>query len=166
MKKYDVAIVMGSESDFSTMDIACKILRELDISLDVKIVSAHRTPERLYQFAKSAKSLGFKVIIAGAGGAAHLPGMISSMTTLPVIGVPIQTKTLNGIDSLLSILQMPKGVPVATMAIGSDGAFNAALAAAAILALSEEKIEVNLQKWREKQTESVAEKPLSEVHKT
>ena len=160
MKKYDVAIVMGSESDFSTMDIACKILRELDISLDVKIVSAHRTPERLYQFAKSAKSLGFKVIIAGAGGAAHLPGMISSMTTLPVIGVPIQTKTLNGIDSLLSILQMPKGVPVATMAIGSDGAFNAALAAAAILALSEEKIEVNLQKWREKQTESVAEKQL------
>ena len=159
LKKYHkIAIVMGSQSDYSTMKDCVKILRSLKISFDVKIVSAHRTPKRLYEFAeKSEKS--FSVIIAGAGGSAHLPGMIASLTTVPVIGVPVESKKLKGLDSLLSIVQMPKGIPVGTVAIGKDGAINAALYAASILGITEKKIKNSLLKLRIKQTKSVKKKP-------
>ena len=149
---------MGSQSDYSTMKDCVKILRILKISFDVKIVSAHRTPKRLYEFAeKSEKS--FSVIIAGAGGSAHLPGMIASLTTVPVIGVPIESKKLKGLDSLLSIVQMPKGIPVGTVAIGKDGAINAALYAASILGIVDKKVKNSLLKLRIKQSKSVKKKP-------
>jgi len=159
LKKYHkIAIVMGSQSDYSTMKDCVKILRSLKISFDVKIVSAHRTPKRLYEFAeKSEKS--YSVIIAGAGGSAHLPGMIASLTTVPVIGVPVESKKLKGLDSLLSIVQMPKGIPVGTVAIGKDGAINAALYAASILGITDRKIKNSLLKLRIKQSKSVKKKP-------
>jgi len=153
-----IAIVMGSQSDFSTMKDCVKILKSLKISFDVKIVSAHRTPKRLYEFAKRSEK-SYSVIIAGAGGSAHLPGMIASLTTVPVIGVPIESKKLKGLDSLLSIVQMPKGIPVGTVAIGKDGAINAALYAASILGITEKKIKNSLLKLRIKQTKSVKKKP-------
>lgn len=155
----DIAIVMGSQSDWETMREAALLLDELKISHDVRIVSAHRTPDRLAAFAKGAKTEGFKVIIAGAGGAAHLPGMVASMTTLPVLGVPIQSKALNGMDSLLSIAQMPAGVPVGTLAIGTAGAKNSALLAASIIALGNQRVDGALTKWRLKQSSDVAERP-------
>ncbi|MDG7056111.1 MAG: 5-(carboxyamino)imidazole ribonucleotide mutase [Wolbachia endosymbiont of Meromenopon meropis] len=158
--KKDIAVVMGSESDYSTMCYTVNILEELAISYDVFIISAHRTPERLFNFAKSAQKKGFKAIIAGAGGAAHLPGMVASLTRLPVIGVPIYNNgQLSGLDSLLSIVQMPKGIPVATMSIGENGAYNSAIAAASILSISNNEIANRLKKWREKQTKIVKEKP-------
>lgn len=157
----DVAVIMGSESDYSTMAHAVDMLKELGISYGIFIISAHRTPERLFDFAKAAQEKGFKVIIAGAGGAAHLPGMVASLTYLPVIGVPVHSKQLNGLDSLLSIVQMPKGVPVATMSIGESGAYNAAITAASILSISNSEIAGRLKKWREKQTKGVKEKPGS-----
>lgn len=150
---------MGSKSDFPTMKLACDILDEIGAEYETKIVSAHRTPKRLYEFAESAKSRGIKVIIAGAGGAAHLPGMVASLTDLPVLGVPIESKALKGMDSLLSIAQMPAGIPVGTLAIGEAGAKNAALLAVSILALSDKKLESNLIKFRNSQTESVALSP-------
>ncbi len=154
-----VAIVMGSRSDWPTMMAASNILQELQIDFECKIVSAHRTPDRLVSFAKSAKASGIDVIIAGAGGAAHLPGMIASMTTLPVLGVPVQSKSLSGLDSLLSIVQMPAGIPVATLAIGEAGAANAALLAASILSLGDAALSGRLQDWRNAQSEAVAETP-------
>lgn len=153
---------MGSKSDWITMQDTCIILDDLKISYETKIVSAHRTPNRLFNYAKKAKSRGISVIIAGAGGAAHLPGMIASLTTLPVLGVPIESKSLKGIDSLLSILQMPAGIPVGTLAIGSAGAKNAALLAASILSSQNTKISKNLEKWRLKQTKSVAISPIND----
>ena len=153
-----IAIVMGSQSDFSTMKDCVKILKSLKISFDVKIVSAHRTPKRLYEFAKRSEK-SYSVIIAGAGGSAHLPGMVASLTTVPVIGVPIESKKLKGLDSLLSIVQMPKGIPVGTVAIGRDGAINAALYAASILGITDKKIKNSLVKLRIKQTKSVKKKP-------
>ena len=156
-----VAIIMGSTSDWPTMKHAVDILDTLDIDYDSQVVSAHRTPDRLYDFAKSASSNGYKVIIAGAGGAAHLPGMTASMTELPVLGVPVESKALSGMDSLLSIAQMPGGVPVGTLAIGKSGAKNAALLAASILALSDSKIAASLKDWRAAQTASVALNPDS-----
>ena len=159
LKKYHkIAIVMGSQSDYSTMKDCVKILRSLKISFDVKIVSAHRTPKRLYEFAEKSEKT-YSVIIAGAGGSAHLPGMIASLTTVPVIGVPIESKKLKGLDSLLSIAQMPKGIPVGTVAIGKDGATNAALYAASILGITDKKIKNSLLKFRIKQTKSVKKKP-------
>lgn len=158
-----VSIIMGSQSDWETMSKAATILDELSVPHEIKIVSAHRTPERLYLFAKEAKERGIKVIIAGAGGAAHLPGMTASMTLLPVLGVPIQSKSLNGLDSLLSIVQMPKGIPVGTLAIGESGAVNAALMAASILALADSELSNRLENWRNSQTQQVAESPLQEV---
>jgi 5-(carboxyamino)imidazole ribonucleotide mutase len=152
-----VAIIMGSRSDWPTMQAAAAALDELGVGYEKKVVSAHRTPDRMYAFAKSAKANGFKVIIAAAGGAAHLPGMTASMTTLPVLGVPIRTRALNGVDSLLSIQQMPAGIPVGTLAIGEAGARNAGLLAAQILALSDEALAVRLEAFRTRQTESVAE---------
>jgi len=152
---------MGSTSDWPTMKHAADILDTLDIDYDSQVVSAHRTPDRLYDFAKSASSNGYKVIIAGAGGAAHLPGMTASMTELPVLGVPVESKALSGMDSLLSIAQMPGGVPVGTLAIGKSGAKNAALLAASILALSDSKIAAALKDWRAAQTASVALNPDS-----
>ncbi len=157
-----VAVIMGSKSDWTTMQDTCDILDDLKISYETKIVSAHRTPNRLFNYAKKAKSRGISVIIAGAGGAAHLPGMIASLTTLPVLGVPIESKSLKGIDSLLSILQMPAGIPVGTLAIGSAGAKNAALLAASILSSQNTKISKNLEKWRLKQTKSVAISPIDD----
>lgn len=154
---------MGSQSDWPTMKHASAILDELGIAHEAKIVSAHRTPERLYAFAKGAKAAGFKIIIAGAGGAAHLPGMAASMTTLPVFGVPIESKALSGQDSLLSIVQMPAGIPVGTLAIGKSGAINAALLAASVLALSDKPLAKRLESWRAKQTASVAERPKDEA---
>ena len=154
-----VAIVMGSQSDWATMKRAAETLDSLKIAHDDRIVSAHRTPDRLVKFAKGAKAEGFRVIIAGAGGAAHLPGMIASMTTLPVFGVPVMTKTLSGQDSLLSIVQMPAGVPVGTLAIGEAGATNAALLAAAVLALSDAKLAARLESFRAEQTGKVADAP-------
>ena len=154
-----VAIVMGSQSDWATMKHAAETLDVLKIPHDDRIVSAHRTPDRLVEFAKGAKAEGFKVIIAGAGGAAHLPGMIASMTTLPVFGVPVQTKALGGQDSLLSIVQMPAGIPVGTLAIGEAGATNAALIAAAVLALSDTKLSQRLDAFRQAQSGQVAEHP-------
>ena len=159
LKKHQkIAIVMGSQSDFSTMKDCVKILKNLKISFDVKIVSAHRTPKRLYEFAKRSER-SYSVIIAGAGGSAHLPGMIASLTTVPVIGVPIESKKLKGLDSLLSIVQMPKGIPVGTVAIGKDGAINAALYAASILGITDRKIKNSLLKLRIKQSKSVKKKP-------
>ena len=157
-----VSVIMGSKSDWTTMQDTCDILDDLKISYETKIVSAHRTPNRLFNYAKKAKSRGISVIIAGAGGAAHLPGMIASLTTLPVLGVPIESKSLKGIDSLLSILQMPAGIPVGTLAIGSAGAKNAALLAASILSSQNTKISKNLEKWRLKQTKSVALSPIDD----
>ncbi|MEC7960850.1 MAG: 5-(carboxyamino)imidazole ribonucleotide mutase [Pseudomonadota bacterium] len=157
-----VSVIMGSKSDWTTMKDTCIILDDLKISYETKIISAHRTPNRLFNYAKKAKSRGISVIIAGAGGAAHLPGMIASLTTLPVLGVPIESKSLKGIDSLLSILQMPAGIPVGTLAIGSAGAKNAALLAASILSSQNTKISKNLEKWRLKQTKSVAISPIDD----
>jgi 5-(carboxyamino)imidazole ribonucleotide mutase len=157
-----VSVIMGSKSDWTTMQDTCIILDDLKISYETKIVSAHRTPNRLFNYAKKAKSRGISVIIAGAGGAAHLPGMIASLTTLPVLGVPIESKSLKGMDSLLSILQMPAGIPVGTLAIGSAGAKNAALLAASILSSQNTKISKNLEKWRLKQTKSVAISPIDD----
>ena len=150
---------MGSQSDWATMRLACDVLDQLEIAHEAKIVSAHRTPGRLYDYATSAAKRGLKVIIAGAGGAAHLPGMAASMTRIPVLGVPIQSKVLSGIDSLLSIAQMPAGIPVGTLAIGEAGAKNAALLAAAILANSDLALAERLDAWRAAQTEAVADKP-------
>jgi 5-(carboxyamino)imidazole ribonucleotide mutase len=157
-----VAIIMGSQSDWATLKRAADTLETLGIAHESRIVSAHRTPERMVKFAQGAKAEGFKVIIAGAGGAAHLPGMVASMTTLPVFGVPITSKALNGQDSLLSIVQMPAGIPVGTLAIGEAGAVNAALLAAAVLALSDRKVDAALTKYRAEQTAKVAERPKDE----
>jgi 5-(carboxyamino)imidazole ribonucleotide mutase len=154
-----VAIIMGSQSDWSTMTHAAETLDALGITYDVRIVSAHRTPERLYTFAKGAKDAGVKVIIAGAGGAAHLPGMTAALTTLPVLGVPIESQALSGLDSLYSIVQMPPGVPVGTLAIGKPGAINAALLAASVLALGDKALAERLAAWRRHQTDAVAERP-------
>ena len=153
---------MGSQSDWSTMMFAAQTLDTLGIGYEAKIVSAHRTPDRLYKFATTAREQGFKVVIAGAGGAAHLPGMTASMTSLPVFGVPMKTHTLEGKDSLLSILQMPAGVPVGTLAIGKAGAINAALIAAAVLALSDAELAKRLNAWRARQTKSVAKRPAKD----
>jgi 5-(carboxyamino)imidazole ribonucleotide mutase len=158
-----VAIIMGSQSDWSTMKHAATVLEDLGVGHDVKIISAHRTPDRLYDFAKGAKAAGVKVIIAGAGGAAHLPGMAAAMTVLPVFGVPVESKALSGQDSLLSIVQMPGGIPVGTLAIGKAGAMNAGLLAAAVLALSDEALATRLEAWRKRQTESVALVPKDEA---
>lgn len=155
-----IALVMGSQSDWPTMRRAAEVLDALKIDYEARIISAHRTPERLYQFATNARSDGFKVIIAGAGGAAHLPGMIAAMTSLPVFGVPVQSRALSGKDSLLSIVQMPGGVPVGTLAIGEPGAINAALLAASVLSLSNAEIEASLEEYRASQTASVAEFPV------
>ena len=154
-----VAIVMGSQSDYSTMQFCEKVLKVLKIKFETKIVSAHRTPDRMYQFARFAEKNGISVIVAGAGGSAHLPGMIAALTSIPVIGVPIESKKLKGLDSLLSIAQMPKGIPVGTVAIGKDGAINAGLFAASILASSNIQIKKNLNNWRIKQSKSVKKKP-------
>jgi 5-(carboxyamino)imidazole ribonucleotide mutase len=158
-----VAIIMGSQSDWATMKHAADVLKALDVEHDVKIISAHRTPDRLYEFAKGAKAAGFKIIIAGAGGAAHLPGMAAAMTPLPVFGVPVESKALSGQDSLLSIVQMPGGIPVGTLAIGKAGAMNAGLLAASVLALSDEKLAARLDAWRFNQTQSVALVPRDEA---
>lgn len=160
MKNPDIGLIMGSKSDWETMNEAAIILAELQIPYEAKVVSAHRTPDRLIEYAKSAKSRGLKVIIAGAGGAAHLPGMTASMTSLPVFGVPVQTKSLAGQDSLLSIVQMPKGIPVGTLAIGKAGAANAALLAAAVLALNDEELALRLEAWRQAQTDAVNVSPI------
>ena len=154
-----VGIIMGSGSDWETMRNAADTLQALGIPHEVKIVSAHRTPRRLYEYASSAKARGLKVVIAGAGGAAHLPGMTASMTSVPVLGVPIESQSLKGLDSLLSIVQMPAGIPVGTLAIGKSGATNAALLAAAILATGDEELSARLEAWRESQTDSVADSP-------
>ncbi|MFN3744368.1 MAG: 5-(carboxyamino)imidazole ribonucleotide mutase [Hyphomicrobiaceae bacterium] len=155
----DVAIIMGSRSDWPTMKRAAEILDELGVSYLARVISAHRTPERLFDFAHTARAAGFKVIIAGAGGAAHLPGMTASMTTLPVLGVPIKTSALSGQDSLLSIVQMPAGIPVGTLAIGESGAVNAGLLAAQILAISDAALAARLDDWRARQTASIPEAP-------
>ena len=157
-----VAIVMGSTSDWPTMKEAADALDALAVSHEDLIVSAHRTPDRLYEFAKGARARGVKVIIAGAGGAAHLPGMVASMTSLPVLGVPVQSKTLSGLDSLLSIVQMPKGVPVGTLAIGTAGAANAGLLAASILSIGDQDLAARLDSWRQAQTDGVVECPPSQ----
>ena len=157
-KIHKVSIAMGSRSDFKTMKLCQKVLKILNVRFETKIISAHRTPERMYDYAKKAEKNNISVIIAGAGGSAHLPGMIASLTAIPVIGVPIESKKLKGLDSLLSIAQMPKGIPVATVAIGKDGAINAALLATSIIALSDQKIKKNLNKWRVKQSSSVKKK--------
>lgn len=158
-ERVPVAIVMGSQSDWGTMSHAAETLTTLGVAHEARIVSAHRTPDRLVAFAKGAKDDGFQVVIAGAGGAAHLPGMVAAMTALPVFGVPVQSATLSGLDSLLSIVQMPGGVPVGTLAIGKAGAINAALLAASVLALHDEALADRLAAWRQAQTESVAETP-------
>jgi 5-(carboxyamino)imidazole ribonucleotide mutase len=158
--KPPVAIIMGSQSDWATMKHAADTLDALGIAHDDRIVSAHRTPKRLYAFATTARDQGFKVIIAGAGGAAHLPGMTAAMTSLPVLGVPVESKALSGEDSLLSIVQMPAGVPVGTLAIGRSGAVNAALLAASILSLGDEALAARLDAWRAAQTGAVAERPV------
>ena len=164
-KTHDVAIIMGSQSDWETMRHAAETLKSLGISYEARIVSAHRTPDRLYNFAKGAKKAGFKIIIAGAGGAAHLPGMTAAMTSLPVFGVPVQSRALSGQDSLLSIVQMPAGVPVGTLAIGKSGAINSALLAASVLALSDKALAGRLDEWRANQTANVSEFPIDEVKK-
>jgi 5-(carboxyamino)imidazole ribonucleotide mutase len=154
-----VAIIMGSQSDWDTMRFAAETLDALGIASERRIVSAHRTPERLYAFAKGAKAAGFKVVIAGAGGAAHLPGMAASLTELPVFGVPIESQALSGIDSLYSIVQMPAGIPVGTLAIGKAGAINAALLAASVLALNDASLAGKIAAWRKAQTDAVKEQP-------
>jgi len=154
-----VAIIMGSQSDWDTMRYAAETLHTLGVSHETRIVSAHRTPERLFAFAKGAKASGFKVIIAGAGGAAHLPGMTAALSELPVFGVPVESKSLSGVDSLYSIVQMPAGVPVGTLAIGKAGAINAALLAASVLALNDAALADRLAAWRQQQTAAVAERP-------
>ena len=158
-KNHIVAIVMGSQSDYSTMRHSKKVLKILKIKHEIKIISAHRTPDRMYQFAKTAEKKNISVIIAGAGGSAHLPGMIAALTRIPVIGVPIESKKLKGLDSLLSIAQMPKGIPVGTVAIGKDGAINAGLFAASIISIIDSKTKKKLNLWRSKQTTSVKKKP-------
>ncbi|WP_296583640.1 5-(carboxyamino)imidazole ribonucleotide mutase [Xanthobacter sp.] len=160
MSTADVAVIMGSQSDWETMRHASETLDALGIAHDCRIVSAHRTPDRMYAFAKSAKADGFKVIIAGAGGAAHLPGMVAALTPLPVFGVPVQSKALSGLDSLYSIVQMPAGIPVGTLAIGVAGATNAALLAAAVLAISDPALAERLDAWRAARTDAVAERPV------
>ena len=157
-----VAIIMGSQSDWATMRHAAQMLDTLGIGYDALIVSAHRTPERLYAFARSAKQAGFRIVIAGAGGAAHLPGMTAALTPLPVFGVPVESKALSGIDSLHSIVQMPAGIPVGTLAIGRPGAINAALLAAAVLALGDEGLAARLDRWRAAQASTVAERPAGD----
>ncbi|MDC0043312.1 5-(carboxyamino)imidazole ribonucleotide mutase [Candidatus Pelagibacter sp.] len=154
-----VSIVMGSQSDFKTMKFCQKILKILGIKFETKIISAHRTPDRMFDYAKDAEKNNISVIIAGAGGSAHLPGMIAALTSLPVLGVPIESKKLKGLDSLLSIAQMPKGIPVGTLAIGEDGAINAALLAAAIIAGSNKRIKKKLNTWRNSQSQKVNKKP-------
>ena len=165
MSNIKIAICMGSQSDWPTMKEGVAILDSLDVSCDVRIISAHRTPDRLADFAKTAAEQGFEVIIAGAGGAAHLPGIIASHTHLPVLGVPVQSKALDGMDSLLSIVQMPAGVPVATFAIGPAGAKNAALFAAEILSLQDKELDGRLRAWRQAQTDAVAMRPKSDLKK-
>ncbi|MXQ12743.1 5-(carboxyamino)imidazole ribonucleotide mutase [Microvirga makkahensis] len=162
MASVPVAIIMGSQSDWATMRHAAETLDALGVAYDARIVSAHRTPDRLVAFAKGAKAEGFRVIIAGAGGAAHLPGMTASMTPLPVFGVPVESKALSGQDSLLSIVQMPAGIPVGTLAIGKAGAVNAALLCAAVLALHDPALAERLDAWRKRQSDSVAERPSDE----
>jgi len=157
-----VAIIMGSQSDWETMKNAADTLEALEIPYEARIISAHRTPDRMVSFAKNARDEGFKVIIAGAGGAAHLPGMTAAFTPLPVFGVPVQSKTMSGQDSLLSIVQMPGGIPVGTLAIGKAGAINAALLAAAVLALSDEDIADRLDEWRDRQSGAIAEYPMDD----
>ena len=158
-KNLKVAIVMGSQSDFKTMKLSTKILKKMGVRFETKIISAHRTPKRMYEFAESASRNNIGVIIAGAGGSAHLPGMISAITSIPVLGVPVESKKLKGLDSLLSIVQMPKGIPVGTLAIGEDGAINAALLAAAIIANSNPAVKKKLNNWRSSQTRSVKKNP-------
>lgn len=155
-----VGLIMGSKSDWDTLTLAAETLKALGVPFEAKVVSAHRTPQRLYEYATSAKARGLKVIIAGAGGAAHLPGMAASMTPLPVLGVPIKSRELKGLDSLLSIVQMPRGVPVGTLAIGEAGAVNAALMATSILALSDETLAKRLDAYRQAQTDAVSESPI------
>lgn len=164
MAQADVAIIMGSQSDWPTMKHAADTLTELGVSFEARIVSAHRTPDRMYDFAKNAKADGFKVIIAGAGGAAHLPGMTAALTPLPVFGVPVESRALSGEDSLLSIVQMPGGIPVGTLAIGKAGATNAALLAAAVLALTNTDIEAALDTYRANRTAAVAETPVDDAN--
>jgi 5-(carboxyamino)imidazole ribonucleotide mutase len=159
IKSNKVSIVMGSQTDFKTMELCQIFLKKMNIKYETKIISAHRTPDRMFQYAKNVEKNNIAVIIAGAGGSAHLPGMISALTSIPVLGVPIESKKLKGLDSLLSIAQMPKGIPVGTLAIGKDGAINAALLAASIIALSDAKIKKNLKKWRLSQTKLVKKKP-------
>jgi 5-(carboxyamino)imidazole ribonucleotide mutase len=159
----DVGIIMGSQSDWETMKNVADTLDALGVAYETRIVSAHRTPKRLYEYAETAKDRGLKVIIAGAGGAAHLPGMAAAMTTLPVFGVPVESKALKGMDSLLSIVQMPGGVPVGTLAIGKAGAINAALLAASVVALGDADVDQALQQWRQAQTDAVAEEPKDDV---
>ncbi len=161
-KKALISILMGSQSDWETMKEAADFLKELNIPYEKKIISAHRTPKRLYSFSKKAKKSGLKVIIAGAGGAAHLPGMVASLTSLPVLGVPIESKSLKGIDSLLSIAQMPAGVPVGTLAMGKAGAKNAAILAVSIISLSNKFYETKIENWRENLTENVPLNPTNE----
>ena len=158
-KNLKVAIVMGSQSDFKTMKLSANILKKMGVRFETKIISAHRTPKRMYEFAESASRNNIGVIIAGAGGSAHLPGMISAITSIPVLGVPVESKKLKGLDSLLSIAQMPKGIPVGTLAIGEDGAINAALLAAAIIANSNPSVKKKLTNWRSSQTRSVKKNP-------
>ena len=158
-KNLKVSIVMGSQSDYKTLKLTENILKKLCIKFETKIISAHRTPKRMYEFAKSAKNNNIGVIIAGAGGSAHLPGMIAALTTIPVLGVPIESKKLKGLDSLLSIAQMPKGIPVGTLAIGEDGALNAALLAASIIANTNINVKKKLETWRLSQTRSVKKRP-------
>ena len=158
-KNNKVSIIMGSQSDFKTMKLCQKVLKLMKVTHEIKIISAHRTPDRMIKYAKNAEKKNISVIIAGAGGSAHLPGMIAALTPIPVIGVPIESKKLKGLDSILSIVQMPKGIPVGTVAIGEDGAINAALLATSIIALNNNKIKKNLNNWRNKQTKSVKKKP-------
>ena len=159
IKSEKISIVMGSQSDFKTMIFCQKVLKKLGLKFETKIISAHRTPDRMYEYAKNAEKNNIGVIIAGAGGSAHLPGMVSALTSLPVLGVPIESKKLKGLDSLLSIAQMPKGIPVGTLAIGEDGAINAALLAASIIGNSNSKIKKKLNEWRLNQSRSVKKKP-------
>ena len=159
----EVGVIMGSQSDWQTMRATTELLQALGIPHEARIVSAHRTPRRLVSYAGSARRRGLKVIIAGAGGAAHLPGMVASMTTLPVLGVPVQSRTLNGLDSLLSIVQMPAGIPVGTLAIGKAGAINAALLAASVLALGDPALAQRLDAWRARQSATVAQQPKDET---
>ena len=158
-KNLKVSIVMGSQSDYKTMQLAEKTLKKIGVPFETKIISAHRTPKRMYQFAASAEKNNIGFIIAGAGGSAHLPGMIAALSPLPVLGVPIESKKLKGLDSLLSIAQMPKGIPVGTLAIGEDGAINAALLAASIISITNSKVKMKLKNWRMSQTKSVKKKP-------